>query len=266
VLAPFVMVGFNLAATLFTGFLHRAYNDLVVPRRSLSPVYKIAKDATLHVLAKELRVNILGSPELNLKLNTLTKSGLSHLIAQMERGDISEDRLIENLRTIGKEDQIKAILRQRRVQLEDETSSLIARMFEFAGSRWAERSSGPLAIAMHDWGDWQNNANFIAFLNGAIGSAVKSERRIVIATLPDQQNEIRSIFRLPPGVLFRDNEIQGQILDAGKFAKAAETKTLLAANANRMENTLGLDLFYLELISRVIKKEIEWLRKVMAQA
>lgn len=266
VLAPFVMVGFNLAATLFTGFLHRAYNDLVVPRRSLSPVYKIAKDATLHVLAKELRVNILGSPELNLKLNTLTKSGLSPLIAQMERGDISEDRLIENLRTIGKEDQIKAILRQRRVQLEDETSSLIARMFEFAGSRWAERSSGPLAIAMHDWGNWQNNANFIAFLNGAIGSAVKSERRIVIATLPDQQNKIRSIFRLPPGVLFRDNEIQGQILDAGKFAKAAETKTLLAANANRMENTLGLDLFYLELISRVIKKEIEWLRNVMAQA
>lgn len=56
---------------------------------------------------------------------------------------------------------------------------------------------------------------------------------------------------------------KGQV---SKIAKAAETKTLLAANAKRMENIADLDLFYLERISRAITTEIRWLGKILEQA
>ena len=266
ILAPLSFIGGNIAASLLSGFLHRMYNNLVVPRLGKDQVSKIAKAAAVSTLAELLRTNLLGNSVLNLELNELTKSRLSPLIRQVEREDISERDLIVNLKAIGNEQSTKPLLRHIRSQLRDKPTPLIARMFEFAGARWAEQSSGPLAIAMHDWSDWQNNKNFIAFIKGAVGSAAKSNRKIIIAASPEHQKAIRSIFQLPSNTTFRENEIHGQILDAGEFSKAAETKTLLAANAKRMENTAGLDLFYLERISRAITTEIRWLGKILEQA
>jgi hypothetical protein len=266
ILAPLALIGGNLTAGLLSGFFHRIKNDLFISRSGKTQVTEIAKVAARNTLAEQLRINLLGNSGLNLNLSELTKTRLSPLIAQIGQRDVTEDKLIDNLKTIGQEESIKPVLRYILIQLKNTTSSLVAGMFEFAGARWAQQTPGPLAIAMHDWSEWQNNTNYVAFLKGAVRSATNSNREIIIAAPTDQQKQIQSHFQLPSNTTFREKEIHGQTLDAGEFAKAAETKTLLAANEKRIENTSGLDLFYLEVLSRAIRKEIEWLAKIMEQA
>lgn len=266
ILAPLALIGGNLTAGLLSGFFHRIKNDLFVSRSGKTQVTEIAKVAARNTLAEQLRINLLGNSGLNLNLSELTKTRLSPLIAQIGQRDVTEDKLIDNLKTIGQEESIKPVLRYILIQLKNTTSSLVAGMFEFAGARWAQQTPGPLAIAMHDWSEWQNNTNYVAFLKGAVRSATNSNREIIIAAPTDQQKQIQSHFQLPSNTTFREKEIQSQFLDAGEFAKAAGTKSLLAANANRIINTSGLYLFYLEVLSRALAKEIEWLKMTLQQA
>jgi hypothetical protein len=248
------------AGVRWGGEVHRKINERVEMKNA-------ARDSVRHVFAEELRNTFLGGESEAMRFDGAQIPNRAALIDQMNTGSMGE--AIKQLSLI---EQIKEGFVLLSGQLKEPSSDFVLKVYEMAGKKWASQSEGPLNVGAHDFARWSEDGRLLAFFQGAIQAAIRSNRPVFVAAQPTNQTHLTRQLGLEEGsVLFTENGVQktgegeGSVLDARAFM-GDRKGTLLVADLNSVINHQGIHLMVFHLLSQAVAEEIRALSVLLQNA
>jgi hypothetical protein len=248
------------AGVRWGGEVHRKINERVEMKNA-------ARDSVRHVFAEELRNTFLGGESEAMRFDGAQTPSRAALIEQINTGSMGE--AIKQLSLIG---QIKEGFVLLSGKLKEPASDFVLKVYARAGQKWASQSEGPLNVGAHDFARWSGDGRLLAFFQGAIQTAIRSNRPVFVAAQPTDQSHLIRLLGLEEGsVYFTVNGVQksaegeGAVLDARAFM-GDRKGTLLVADLNSVINHEGIHLMVFHLLSQAVAEEIRALSVLLQNA